>query len=52
MDIREPEPPPLEFVDEFLVIDPQQMEDRRIEIVDMNRVLEDVITIIIRCCWY
>ena len=43
MHIRKPEIPPLKTIGEFLVVDPEEMQQRRMEIVDMHDVLYGVI---------
>ena len=39
--------PTLEFEGQLLVVNSETMQDRRVEIVDMSRVLHDVITVIV-----
>ena len=41
--VREPEVSPLEFKDQPRVIDPQQVEDRGVQVEDLDRVLDDVV---------
>jgi hypothetical protein len=41
--VRQPEVAPLELGDEPRVVDSHQVKDRRIEVVDFNRVFDDVI---------
>src|SRR5258708_4494548 len=48
MHIRQPEMAALEFEGEFFVVDTKAAKDRRVEIVDMNWILHDVVTVIIR----
>ena len=48
MNIRETEIPSLELVRHTFVIDPQQVEDRGMQIMDMNPVLRHVHAVIVR----
>ncbi len=47
MDIRQPEMPALELVSQALVVDAQAVQQRRLQIVDMHRVLHDVVAIVV-----
>ena len=42
MHIRESKSASLETIGEFLVIDPQLMQERRLKIVNMDRILDDI----------
>lgn len=43
MHVGEPEIPPLEPVREPPVVDAQTVQDRRLQIVDVDRILDDVV---------
>ena len=43
MHVRQPEVAALELVDQPGVVDPQQVQDRRVQVVDLDRVLDDVV---------
>src|SRR5262249_48096587 len=48
VDIRQPEMPALELERQPRMIDPQTMQNRRVQIMDMDRVLRDVVAEIVR----
>ncbi|MEY4166252.1 MAG: hypothetical protein RIR52_76, partial [Acidobacteriota bacterium] len=43
MDIGEAEVAPLVFVGQARVIEPQGVEDRRVEVMDVDRIADDVV---------
>ena len=45
--IRQPEIAPLELIRQPLVIDPQAMQNRRLQIVHMHRIFGDVVAVIV-----
>src|SRR5438876_5309106 len=48
MHIRQPEIPPLEPIRQPRMVDPQAVQNRRVEIMHVHRVLHDVVAVIIR----
>ena len=49
VDVGQPEMPALVFERQLFVIDPQQMQHRCLEIVDMDSAFGDVVTKRVRC---
>lgn len=47
MDVRQPIVAPLEAIGQSGVIDPQQVQDRRVEIVNMHWILSDIVAVFI-----
>ncbi len=47
MDIGQPEMPALEFVSQALVVDTKTVQQRRLQIVDMHGILDDVVAIVV-----
>ena len=46
--IRQPIVPTLIPIDQFFVVDAEEVERRRVQVVDMNRVLRDVVAEVVR----
>ena len=44
VDIREAEVAPLEAVDEFLVVNPEEVKHRGVEVVDMYYIFNGIVT--------
>ena len=47
MDVREAKVAALEAVGELLVIDPHAVQDGRVQIVDVDRVFGDIVTVVV-----
>src|SRR5262245_16344711 len=47
MHIRQPEVSPLKLVSQPLMIDTQEVQDRRLQVMNMNRITDDVVTVIV-----